>query len=130
MSLKIFFIDIHGVARKNIALVSSNSSKKKLKEIGVDPRFLIVSGGPLFSEDYKSINPNLPDKALQGINQKCERLISQLKNIDADRDLVFMFNVNNQTDKVILKRLNELSELIDKNIKTFEISSWKDITTL
>ena len=36
------------VKRGNFGLVSANSSKKKLKTIGFDPRLLIVTGGPLF----------------------------------------------------------------------------------
>jgi len=32
----------------NIALISANSSKKKLKSLGVDSRRLIVTGGPIF----------------------------------------------------------------------------------
>lgn len=109
-----------------IALISANSSKKKLKSIGVDPRSLIVSGGPLFFEDYKIINPNLPVKALQGIKKKCDRLINQIKSKNwREKDLIFIYEKENPTDKLILNRTEEISNLIGKKVITFKIKSWK-----
>lgn len=110
----------------NVALVSANSSKKKLKNIGFDPRLLIVSSGPLFFEDYKIVNPNISEEALKKIKKKCERILNQVKNENWNqKDLVFIYENNNPTDKLILKRINELTKLIGKTVKTFEIISWK-----
>ncbi|MFX1256449.1 MAG: DUF2100 domain-containing protein [Promethearchaeota archaeon] len=112
----------------NIALISSNSSKKKLKNIGIDPRVLIVSSGSLFFDDYKFINPPLPDNALQGIKKKCEGLIKRIKSEDwSEKDLIFFYERENPTDELILKRIDEISSIIGKKVKTFEITSWKDL---
>ena len=112
----------------NFALVSANSSKKKLKSIGLNPQYLIVSGGPLFIEDYKKVDPNLPDNALPGIEKKCERLIKQLKDEKwDDKELYFIYETDNASDRLILDRLEEISKLIEKQIKTIEIKSWKDL---
>ena len=96
--------------------------------MGINPQYLIVSGGPLFIEDYKEINPSIPNNAIPGIEKKCERLLNQLKNEKWDnKELFFIYETNNATDKLILNRLEEISKLIGKQIKTIEINSWKDL---
>ncbi|MFX1323014.1 MAG: DUF2100 domain-containing protein [Promethearchaeota archaeon] len=112
----------------NFALISANSSKKKLKNIGIDPRRLIVSGGPLFFEDYVVLNPNIKNEQLQTIKKKCDRFINQIKNETwEEKDLIFIYEKGNFTDKIILDKINSLSELIGKQIKVLEIKSWKDL---
>ncbi len=112
--------------RDDIILISANSSKKKIKNLGFNPQNLIVSGGPLFIEDYKIINPNITNIALQGIKKKCERLTNQLKDENwKKKDLIFIYEKENPTDKLILKKLDEISNIIGKKIKTIEIKSWK-----
>ncbi|MFX1340570.1 MAG: DUF2100 domain-containing protein [Promethearchaeota archaeon] len=116
------------VKSNTIILISANSSKKKLKNIGIDPRNLIVSGGPLFIEDYTIINPNLSEKALENIKKKCERLINQLANEDwSKRDIIFIFEKENPTDILILNKLDKISHIIGKKFKIFELNSWKDL---
>ena len=68
---------LKAISNNNIVLISANSSKKKLKNLGIDPRRLIVTGGPLFIEDYKVVNPNLPDKALPNLKKKSERVFNE-----------------------------------------------------
>ena len=113
------------IKRGNYGLVSANSSKKKLKTIGFDPRLLIVTGGPLFFEDYKKINQNISDNAIISIKKKCERILTQIETINWNhKDLIFIYDSNNTTDKLILKRIDALSKLIGKKVKTLEITSW------
>ncbi len=109
----------------NIALVSSNSGKKRLKNMGIDPRDIIASGGPLFAEDYKIVNPSLPDKALIGIEKKCKRIMDQLKSEDwINKDLIFIYEKDNPTDDLILRKREEIEKIVSKKIKLFEISAW------
>ncbi len=111
-----------------IVLISANSSKKKLINIGIDPRNLVVSGGPLFLEDYKIVNPNLSDQALVNIKKKCERLINQLENEDwSKKDSIFLYEKENPTDLLILNKIDRISNIIGKKMKTFELNSWKDL---
>jgi len=112
--------------RDDNILISANSSKKKIKNLGFNPQNLIVSGGPLFIEDYKIINPNITNKALEGIKKKCERFTNQLKDKNwKKKDLIFIYEKENPTDKLILKKLDEISNIIRKKVKTIEIKSWK-----
>ena len=116
---------LDALSRHNIVLISANSSKKKLKSMGVDPRRIIVSGGPLFLEDYKVVNPNLPDKALLSIKKKCERVLNELKHEKwAGRELIFIHEEENATDKLILEKLEQLSNLIQKKINAINVGSW------
>jgi hypothetical protein len=112
----------------NMILVSSNSNKKKLKNMGIDPRNIIVTGGPLFFENYLKVNPNISDKVMVGIKRKCESLINMLKKINwEERDLIFLYEFKNVTDKIILDELGNISELIGKDIIIHEIISEKDL---
>lgn len=117
------------LAKNNmIVLISANSSKKKLKNLGVDPRNVIVSGGPLFIEDYKVINPNLSENALENIKKKCDRLIKQLENEDwSKNNLIFIYEKKNPTDLLILNKLDRISNIIGKNLKTYGLDSWKNL---
>jgi hypothetical protein len=116
------------VKSNTIILISANSSKKKLKNIGINPRNLIVSGGPLFVEDYKVINPNLSEKALENIKKKCDRLINQLQNEDwRKRNILFIYEKENPTDELILNKIDRISNLIGKSLKTIELKSWNDL---
>ncbi|MBN1800580.1 MAG: DUF2100 domain-containing protein [Candidatus Lokiarchaeota archaeon] len=112
----------------NLALVSANSTKKKFKNIGIDPRIVIASGGPLFIEDYGKINPNLTKNALQGLEKKCTRLLEQLKKEDwSQKKIYFIYDVNNATDKLIFDRLNEISKIVGTSIKSIEIMNWDEL---
>jgi len=117
------------LAKNNmIVLISANSSKKKLKNLGIDPRNVIVSGGPLFIEDYKVINPNLSENALENIKKKCDRLITRLENEDwSKNNLIFIYEKKNPTDLLILNKLDRISNIIGKNLKTFGLDSWKNL---
>ncbi|MFX1556260.1 MAG: DUF2100 domain-containing protein [Promethearchaeota archaeon] len=107
----------------NIILVSSNSNKKKLKELGIDPRSIIVSGGPILVKNYLKVNPNISNKILPSIKKKSENLILKLKNLSSeDTDIVFLYDHENKTDKIILEELLEISGLIGKKIISYDIS--------
>ncbi|MFX1452683.1 MAG: DUF2100 domain-containing protein [Promethearchaeota archaeon] len=119
--------EILNLAKKEMMiLISANSSKKKLKNMGVDPRILIASGGPLAIEDYKIINPNLSENALKNIEKKCNRLINQLRNEDwSKNNLIFIYEKENPTDLLILNKLDKISSIIGKKVKIIGLDSWK-----
>jgi len=119
---------IKSLGNKNMALISANSSKKKLKSIGIDPRDIIVTGGPINYKDYKIINPNLTDNALTSIKKKCERIINQIRNEDwSHKDLIFIYETENATDKLILSKIEDISSLIGRSVRILEIRTWKDL---
>jgi len=116
---------IESIQNKDFILVSSNSTKKELKNRGADPRYILVSGGPLFIDDFKVVNPNIPENALKNIKRKLDQLFSDLKNQDwTNKDLVFIGEKENITDKLIWEKREKISEFIGKPIKAVMIESW------
>ncbi|TFG27532.1 MAG: DUF2100 domain-containing protein [Promethearchaeota archaeon] len=116
------------IKSNKVVLISANASKKKLKNFGLDPRNLIVSGGPLFPEDYKMVNPNLSDSAFINIKKKCKRIVNELKNIDwSNKNLVFLYEKANPTDLLILDKIERISNIIGSSIETVELISWKNL---
>lgn len=112
----------------NITIVSASSSKKILKKIGFNPLNIIVSGGPLIDEDYKKINPNLSEQSLLGIKKKCLNTLNILQSQKAhEKPLIFIFEAQNLTDKIIIDELESIIDLIGKKIETFEITSWREL---
>ena len=82
----------------------------------------------MFVEDYKIINPNLSENAFENIKKKCKRLVNQLQNIDWSRNnLVFIYEKENPTDKLTFNKQERISTIIGKELKTFELNSWKDL---
>jgi hypothetical protein len=113
---------------ESIILVSASSSKKILKRQGLDPQFIIVCGGPLICEDYKQINPHLSEQALLGIQKKCQNTLKLLQsNKVQKKELFFIYEPQNLTDKIILNELKSKISLIGKQVKPITISSWKKL---
>jgi hypothetical protein len=114
------------IKKKKFIIVSASNSKKKLKNIGIDPRSIVVTGGPLFVENYKKVNPNLTDNALLGIKKKSEHLVNQIKKLaQSAKDLIFLYEKDNLTDQIILKELDFLEDTYDIKITNYNVKSWK-----
>ncbi|MFW9771477.1 MAG: DUF2100 domain-containing protein [Candidatus Heimdallarchaeota archaeon] len=107
------------IKRDYLLIVSANYIKRKLKNLGVDPRNLIVTGGPLFIENYKKVNPTISNKTLFHIKEKCELLVEKLSK--SGKELAFLYNKDNLTDQIILKELEVLENIINKKIITKQI---------
>lgn len=114
--------------KNKIILVSANSSKKVLKKMGIDPRQIIVTGGPLFFEDFKVINPDISEQALKGIRKKCERILDELKAKDWKvNDLLFVYEGDNKADDLIIDKMERLEKIIQSDIELFEIPTWDEL---
>ena len=42
-------------------------------------------------------------------------------------ELIFLYEPSNSTDNLILKRIDEISELISKKVKFIKLDSWKEL---
>ena len=74
------------------------------------------------------LNPNLTDDAIKGIELKCNRLKKQLSDENWEKkELIFIYESENTTDKLILKRLDEISKMIGKKIILIELTTWNEI---
>lgn len=115
--------DIIDIIKSNsLIIVSANSLKKKLKNYGVDPRQLIVTGGPLFIENYEKINLKISHEVFLNIKKKCENLVSQIKKLSKlNNEITFLYKKVNLTDQIILKELDELEKIVKKKIRRYEV---------
>ncbi|MFX0018371.1 MAG: DUF2100 domain-containing protein [Promethearchaeota archaeon] len=114
------------IKKEKYIIVSASNSKKKLKSFGIDPRNIFVTGGPLFVDNYKKVNPNLTDNVLLGIKKKSEHLVNQIKKLaESAKELIFLYEKDNLTDQIILKELDFLENTNDIKIKNYDIKSWK-----
>lgn len=114
------------IKKKKYIIVSASNSKKKLKNFGIDPRSIVVTGGPLFVENYKKVNPTLTDNALLGIKKKSDHLVNQIKKLaKSAKELIFLYEKDNLTDQIILKELDFLENTFDIKITDYNIKSWK-----
>ena len=115
--------------KDTIIIISANSSKKRLKELGFDARRILVSGGPILYQDYELINPNINDERRDQIRNKCEHFLSDLKQKSINTDIYFICESQNKTDRIILDEIKEISSLINKQIEVIHITSWKQLIT-
>ena len=114
------------IEKNEYILISTNYSKKILKNLGFNPLKLTVSGGPLIYSDYLKINPNLSKTQLEGIKKKTKKLINRLKNItQEDSKIIFIYEKSSKTDQIILGELSEIKDSIGQEIFVFEIPNWK-----
>ena len=112
------------IKKENIIIISASYLKRKLKNLGADPRNLIVTGGPLFIENYKKINPTLSDEALSNIKKKSEHLLNLIeKYAKTEKQIIFLYEKDNLTDLIILEELDLLEKKVNRKIKIYKMKS-------
>ena len=117
--------EIFDIIKDKAILVSSNTVRKKLKTMGIDPRMIKSSSGPLFIEDYKELGHDLPEQALKGIQKKSDKIILDLKELaEANQEIMFIYAVDDITDNINIKRINELEDRIGAKIHLIQVASW------
>ncbi|MCP4762630.1 MAG: DUF2100 domain-containing protein [archaeon] len=116
------------IAENKIILVSSNSSKKKLKSLGINPQYIKSSGGPFFIEDYQKLDKKLPDKAIEGIKKKLDNLMNQLKKVATEsKEIIYIYSDEEITDIINMERIKKLKKIITEDLKLVRIKSWSKI---
>jgi len=117
--------EIKTLSDNYLILTTKSNFKKVLTKLAVDPQKIIVAGVPLQIEDMKTLNPRLPDNALESIEKK----ISHVKN-DINRKKE-QFNLENILVVVEKDRAGEILADRAEEIYSAEIISiegLKDIT--
>jgi hypothetical protein len=89
-------------------IVSNKKLFRKLKDKNPDLN-VICTEGMLDVEDMKVINPNIPEKALEGIKKKIEITKNNIaKRIEKTKPSKVMVIVEDKADELIHKRAKEL----------------------
>jgi hypothetical protein len=111
--LKEFGFEFEGGAQLDESALYIVSNKKLLKNLkNKMPNLNVISTeGVLEAEDMKVINPNMPEKALKGIEKKCgiikEQINKLINKLNPSKVIVIM-DENNKADELIYLRAKEL----------------------
>lgn len=96
--------------KKALYIVSNKKLLKALKDIDSDLN-IISTEGVLEIEDMKIVSPEIPEKALLGIEKKCkitkEQISKVISNINPSKVLVLVKS-GDVADELILKRAKDL----------------------
>ena len=117
--------EIKRISEKILFLTTKNNFKKIFIKFGVDPQNIIVTGVPLKASDMKTLNPKIPDSALEGISKKIEHVNNDIErkisNLNPEKVIVVI--ENDKAGKILAKRSIEFY-----NAKIASLENLKDIT--
>jgi hypothetical protein len=111
-------------------IVNSQKNRKKLIDIGLDLEQILVTGGPIFENDIKILNPNIPDNALQNIQNKIQKFWKILQNkIQKGKfnKLILLLEENNVADKILLNKKNEFESRLSISVQYITVPSFDQI---
>jgi len=121
-------IEILNVVSDNYLFVGSNSAKKKLKGVGIDAIKIIVAGGPITLDEMKELNPSMPEPGLKSYEKKLENMREDLKRaFQSGKKVYFVFSAQDNTDKMILKRLSELEIITGGKFDPLPVKNWDKV---
>ena len=118
-------IDLTGI----LFVVVSSNTRKRLLELGVDPRFVVVTGGPLNAIDVKSLNPSISDEALETVRRKVEGVWRDIERKAPEvKRILVLAEKGNKGDLMVSERADEIQRRtgLQTVVKTF--SSVQDLS--
>lgn len=123
-------IEVRTVDFKDILFITvSSSTRRKLLELGIDPRFVVVTGGPLDVADFKSLNPNMSDVALDTVRRKVETVWRDIERRTPEaKKILVLAEKGNKGDLMVAEKADEIRKRtgLKTFVKTF--SSLKDLS--
>lgn len=118
-------IDFTGI----LFITVSSSTRRKLLDLGVDPKFVVVTGGPLNAMDVKSLNPSIPEEALETVRRKVEGVWRDIeKRVPEANKILVLAERDNKGDLMVSERSGEIQKRT--GLKTFvkAFSSLQDLS--
>lgn len=115
--------------RDILFIVVSSSTRKRLLELGVDSRFVVVTGGPLNAIDVKSLNPNISEEALGTVRKKVEGVWRDIEAKAPEvKKILVLAEEGNKGDLMVSERADEIQRRtgLQTLVKTF--SSVQDLS--
>lgn len=111
-------IDFTGI----LFVTVSSSTKKRLLDLGIDPRFVVVTGGPLDVRDVKSLNPNISDEALETVRRKVEGVWRDIeRKVPEAKKILVLAEKDNKGDLMVSEKAEEIQKRtgLKTLVKTF-----------
>jgi hypothetical protein len=121
-------IEILNLIGENYIFISTNTAKKKLKNLGIDANKTIVAGGPINPEDLKELNPKMPESAIQGYMKKIETVLEQLdKAFITGKKVIYAMSPKDPTDQMNAKRLFSIEQKLGKKFEIIIVKDWDKV---
>nr|MDO8079696.1 DUF2100 domain-containing protein [Candidatus Freyarchaeota archaeon] len=118
-------IDFTGI----LFITVSSSTRRKLLDLGVDPRFVVLTGGPLDAMDVKSLNPSISDEALETVRRKVEGVWRDIeRKVSEAKRILVLAEKDNKGDLMVTEKADEIQKRtgLKTFVKTF--SSLQDLS--
>ncbi|MEM2146008.1 MAG: DUF2100 domain-containing protein [Candidatus Jordarchaeaceae archaeon] len=129
-SIEVRTVDFKDVDFKGILFITvSSSTRRKLLDLGIDPRFVVVTGGPLDVADFKSLNPNMSDVAIDTVRRKVETVWRDIERKTQEvKKILVLAEKDNKGDLMVAEKVDEIRKRtgLKTFVKTF--SSLKDLS--
>lgn len=107
----------------------SSSTRRKLLDLGIDSRFIVVTGGPLDVADFKSLNPNMSDVAIDTVRRKVETVWRDIeRKMQGAKKILVLVEKDNRGDLMVAEKAEEIQKRtgLKTFVKTF--SSLQDLS--
>ncbi len=111
-------VDLSGI----LFVVVSSSARKRLLDLGVEPRFVVVTGGPLNAVDVKALNPGISDEALEMVGRKVESVWREIESRAAEAErIVVLVEEGSEGGVMVSERADEIQRRtgVQTSVKTF-----------
>jgi len=111
-------VDLSGI----LFVVVSSSARKRLLDLGVEPRFVVVTGGPLNAVDVKALNPGISDEALEMVGRKVESVWREIESRAAEAErIVVLVEEGSEGGMMVSERADEIQRRtgVQTSVKTF-----------
>jgi len=108
---------------ESVIVVIRGDERKAVRDV-LPEATVVQIGGPLIPEDYREVNPNIPDPVPEGIVKRAERARRELKEALEKRGattLIFLREPEDEVADVVEKELRNMKEELGVEIKVLEV---------
>jgi hypothetical protein len=113
-----------------LVILNSPKNRKKLADLGINADQIVVTGGPVFENDIKIINPTIPETAFKTIQVKIQKFWKTLQTkIQAGtfNKVILFLEDNNIADKILLDKKGEFQSRLSIPVHHITVSSFDQI---
>ncbi len=115
---------------KKLFIINSPKNRKKLLDLGINAAQILATGGPVFENDIKIINPNISEPAFQTIQIKIQKFWKALQSKiqpGTFEKVVLLLEENNIADTILLQKKEEFKSRLSIAVQSIIVSSFEHI---
>jgi hypothetical protein len=121
--------DVKKLSENYIFLTTKGDIKKSIVKLGVDPQRIIVAGVPLELDDMKKLNPKIPEKALEPVKKKINRVKEDIERKKSvfNTESILVTVTGDLAGQILSERAEEFynaRKIQNANLKDIEINEF------